>query len=271
MKDGWNTALQKLLQRADPAAQAIVEAVAVHASDVKDLKSDWDGADSLSGLTSLDEGGVRLSLTNTALASQTVDDGTQITDLNHSDPIEVLHFEWFGSGSDDLRIKHVVLRLDPDADSGGRQVEQWRCQLFRVAQFPREGEVVLDRISRVVSVAATAPPRTFDFASASRGVAVGRAPDRTSPSTSRPPPAVEDRRQLHRRSCVVEGLIGEKEKWWLRPGPIGSGRHHVKRTYEVRDRADKRAIREFLKREGQFLLPLSSWSRRRSRSTKSSR
>ena len=28
------------------------------------------------------------------------------------------------------------------------------------------------------------------------------------------------------------------------------------RTYEVRDRADKRAIREFLKREGQFLLPM---------------
>ena len=32
----------------------------------------------------------------------------------------------------------------------------------------------------------------------------------------------------------------------------------MKRTYEVRDRADKRAIREFL--EGQFLLPmLDSW------------
>ena len=30
----------------------------------------------------------------------------------------------------------------------------------------------------------------------------------------------------------------------------------MKRTYEVRDRADKRAIREFLKREGQFLLPV---------------
>ena len=30
----------------------------------------------------------------------------------------------------------------------------------------------------------------------------------------------------------------------------------MKRTYEVRDRADKRAIREFLKREGQFLLPI---------------
>ena len=30
----------------------------------------------------------------------------------------------------------------------------------------------------------------------------------------------------------------------------------MKRTYEVRDRADKRAIREFLKREGQFLLPM---------------
>ena len=28
----------------------------------------------------------------------------------------------------------------------------------------------------------------------------------------------------------------------------------MKRTYEVRDRADKRAIREFLKREGQFLV-----------------
>ena len=30
----------------------------------------------------------------------------------------------------------------------------------------------------------------------------------------------------------------------------------MKRTYEVTDRADKRAIREFLKREGQFLLPM---------------
>ena len=35
----------------------------------------------------------------------------------------------------------------------------------------------------------------------------------------------------------------------------------MKRTYEVRDRADKRAIREFLKREGQFCFRcLSSWS-----------
>ena len=41
----------------------------------------------------------------------------------------------------------------------------------------------------------------------------------------------------------------------------------MKRTYEVRDRADKRAIREFLKREGQCFRCLSSWSRRRSRST----
>ena len=31
----------------------------------------------------------------------------------------------------------------------------------------------------------------------------------------------------------------------------------MKRTYEVRDRADKRAIREFLKREGQFLEELA--------------
>ena len=30
----------------------------------------------------------------------------------------------------------------------------------------------------------------------------------------------------------------------------------MKRTYEVTDRADKRAIREFLKQEGQFLLPM---------------
>ena len=30
----------------------------------------------------------------------------------------------------------------------------------------------------------------------------------------------------------------------------------MKRTYEVTERADKRAIREFLKREGQFLLPM---------------
>jgi hypothetical protein len=30
----------------------------------------------------------------------------------------------------------------------------------------------------------------------------------------------------------------------------------MKRTYEVADRTDKRAITEFLKREGQFLLPM---------------
>ena len=30
----------------------------------------------------------------------------------------------------------------------------------------------------------------------------------------------------------------------------------MKRTYEVTDRADKRAIRGFLKQEGQFLLPM---------------
>ena len=30
----------------------------------------------------------------------------------------------------------------------------------------------------------------------------------------------------------------------------------MKRTYEARDRADKRAVMEFLKREGQFLLPM---------------
>ncbi len=30
----------------------------------------------------------------------------------------------------------------------------------------------------------------------------------------------------------------------------------MKRTYEVTDRADKRAVAEFLKQEGQFLLPM---------------
>ena len=30
----------------------------------------------------------------------------------------------------------------------------------------------------------------------------------------------------------------------------------MKKTYEVADRTDKRAITEFLKREGQFLLPM---------------
>ena len=30
----------------------------------------------------------------------------------------------------------------------------------------------------------------------------------------------------------------------------------MKRTYEVADQTDKRAIEEFLKREGQFLLPM---------------
>ena len=43
----------------------------------------------------------------------------------------------------------------------------------------------------------------------------------------------------------------------------------MRRTYEVAGRTDKRAMREFLKREGQLLLPMSSlWSERSSRSTK---
>ena len=89
MRDGWegNTALQDLLNRADGAAQLMVEKITVESSDIKDLKSDWDDADTpLTGLTILPEGGIRLELVSVPLASQTTEDGTQITDLDHADP-----------------------------------------------------------------------------------------------------------------------------------------------------------------------------------------
>ena len=61
MRHGYTEGLAKLLERHNPKAHLICEALETIAEDIKDKKADWDGADSLTGMSTLKDGGLTIT------------------------------------------------------------------------------------------------------------------------------------------------------------------------------------------------------------------
>lgn len=140
MRAGWigNTALQKLVQRADVGAHLILEAVRVAREAVHDTLSEWETVTVVSGqVHMLADGAIKILGTGETLASgaptNTTDDA--ITDLDDKEPFEIVELEWLGSDYQYREITEVRARLDPNRDGTGQFVKTWVAQLFRVARW----------------------------------------------------------------------------------------------------------------------------------------
>ncbi|HEX6938209.1 MAG TPA: hypothetical protein VF158_02265, partial [Longimicrobiales bacterium] len=136
MRTGWNPRLAALLQRPDPAARLIPEAVVTSAEDVRRRKEEWDAADNTPGWIALDSGGARLLGISSTLFDQsdrTV--GQYITDLAPDGSWPLARFEWQGLGPA-TTIDAVDVWLHPRVDGGQPQtVAKWQLRLFGLVSY----------------------------------------------------------------------------------------------------------------------------------------
>lgn len=188
MRAGYTPRFRELLQAADPVLHLIAELVQVNSSDIKDIESEWSNADSLSGFTSLPSGGVMLNAASSAVAEQTSDDGTQITQITSVPPFSALLIKWTSYDAEHVELKNLTAHLNPRADGGQPStVYEWRARLYRVMQVgpdysagPKADRIEVAPISKVAQVAAagsSAYDVTFDFSTDSGYPIVGPPPE----------------------------------------------------------------------------------------------
>ncbi len=136
MKPNFGVELQKYALADPPRAHVIVQAVKETASDIKDTKTDYAGADTTVGWAILADGGARpTGTTASAVAASTADTADAITSLGGMTaatlPVPVV--EWFGPSVEAEELRQLVARLDPVAGTTTKVVQYWRAQLWRVA------------------------------------------------------------------------------------------------------------------------------------------
>ena len=173
MRYGYTEGLAKILEHHNPKAHLICEAIETTAEDIKDKKADWDGADSLTGMESLDDGGVRI--TGSALTHvQNTTSTTFLQDLSSAAPWSVGMVRWSDIGNQEWRelssvTAHLVNRRDGGQDG---EVTRWQCRMFRVHEFrdsPEGGtQIILEPLGSPIQVAAgsystSAVTVTFNF------------------------------------------------------------------------------------------------------------
>lgn len=137
MRSGWNPELARLLQRPEPIARVLTEAVVTTAEDVRSRREEWDAADSLTGLETLASGGVRLSAGAAQQhASQTVRDSA-IADLDRSAPYAAARLVWPADVDPETTIQRVRVWLNPDLSGDGQEVAHWKCELHALVKWGR--------------------------------------------------------------------------------------------------------------------------------------
>lgn len=130
---GLHPALEARVRRVDPTAELIPEARKIAHADVRQRKDQWNAADSLTGLTVLDEGIVQLVDATSTLIQQTAHPNN-ITDLNTAFPLFTAMVEWGGTEPAEIAIKRVKAWLNPRLNvSNARQVAFWKLRLFRLS------------------------------------------------------------------------------------------------------------------------------------------
>ena len=121
--------LEKRLKLGAAPPWVLVEAEVRTAAAIVDTYDEWGTADSLTGLTRRLDGTLELAGTATTLLDQTTSDGF-ITDLDRASPTIVAAVEWKTTAG--FWFNNVRARLHPDRTGAGREVDFWRCQVFRV-------------------------------------------------------------------------------------------------------------------------------------------
>lgn len=226
MRDGYvgNVELQRRAESSPIGAMLIPEFLRHVASDILDRPAHWqDRADSTVGFQFLQDGGVKLSGSVTVPADSNAGTDAVIAPLvgrpGNSASVHVLELAW--KGSPELEIHRVRARLRAQADIGEAvEVEQWRCQLFRLARLNSPQQTLgrsfdLQPISRVVAVAVSGPSEetvTFDFrGEGSSPVVVGPGPDVTTGISDGAIPSGEELETDPRTYVAIWGVKGGGE------------------------------------------------------------
>lgn len=174
-----NTALQERLHRPDPEVRAIVEAVVVSQEDTRETQGEWAGSGS--GLTRPQIGGARLIRDTDATHAQhdtaSADQENTATDLDNESPWFMLVLEWSEIDADDFEIHSLTATLDPDVDGTGREVAEFRCQLYQSVAESDGSETVELRALGAQGVAEVSGNSQSDFTFDLSGGEVGSPPE----------------------------------------------------------------------------------------------
>ena len=172
MRAGFSQNLLHRLRRADPMARPILEALVVTTEDVRRRKDEWDAADSLTGLTSLADGGVRLAGSLSALVANTTSTG-YLTDLEDDlSTFAAIRITWAGTQDPDTVIQRLKLYLHPQQNGGNpKTVDHWVVRCWAVIAtdvFAATGNTMLELapLGDALNVDATGTSAalfTFDF------------------------------------------------------------------------------------------------------------
>lgn len=179
MRHGYTDGLAQRLERHNPDAHLICEAIVTTAEDIKDTRDEWLGTDSQTGMTFLLDGGVKITGSVATLAENTTVT-TTVNDLNNASPWNVAMVKWApGADLEHRRITALTADLVNRRDGGQPgEVTFWRARLYRIQQIEPLGIHTLSPISDFVDVAAGAfstssAEITFDFSFGSLGAEIG--------------------------------------------------------------------------------------------------
>lgn len=181
-------ALAQYAEYQNPKSRVILEAITVTSADIKDSYTDWNAADSTAGWSILREGGARPTANIAAKVSLTVNNGNAITSLPGitGATVGVVLVEWSTAVDDVLDdLYSVEAKLDSDA-GGSQEVENWTCQLFRVARagvskFDQQEQWELEPISRNAIVSAAPGTNDVSFTFPGINTSIGQPPEILDP------------------------------------------------------------------------------------------
>ena len=180
-------ALLEYAEHQNPRAHLILEAVTIESEDIKDTRTDWNAADSVTGWTRLHNGGAKPSGSEAdkiAYSTGTADVVTSLGGITAAS-IGVVAVRWSPSTADEVfqDINGFTARLDPDADGGGKEVTHYVGQMFRLARED-VGDWTLEAIT--VPSRVLAPVSTSDVLFPVTGVStrIGDAPEGDSQPTT---------------------------------------------------------------------------------------
>ncbi len=142
----------------------MTEAAVVTEEDSKATYDDWDAADSLIGVTVLEEGGVRITGTGGTLI-ENVNFGSGIaTDLDRTSPTNMVRAYWADHFAD-FEIESITCYLDP-ANGGAKEVEEWGIIVWALEAVEQKSvlELSLATIGEMwVTAGVAAGDVLFDF------------------------------------------------------------------------------------------------------------
>ena len=133
---GLHPALEARTRRADRTSELVAELRTVARAAIKQTQTDFLAADSLTGLTVLPEGIVRLTDVITTLITKAGPPNNYFTGLDRTAPFDTLFIQWGGTQSFDFELQRLKIHMHPRISGSQRQeVAFWKLDLFRIVRI----------------------------------------------------------------------------------------------------------------------------------------